>query len=122
MKKYILIFMMGLTGCASSSNNIKPVSIISYEKYTDLYVNDELVGISHTQIQLPYKNADKTTITAKKQGCESITVNAEYEFDTPMLLNPFNVLYVPEKYFSWDWWRPAEYKTTYFVTPVCSKE
>lgn len=119
MKKAFLLITLFLCGCAASPSNTGVVELISYEKYSDLYINNELVGISHTQAQLPYKGIKETKLSAKKDGCEPVEVNAVYEFDSPMLLNPFNLLYVPEKYFSWDWWRPAKSKHTYYLTPIC---
>ena len=120
MKKYIFLFSILLCGCATSKTNSNVVTILSYEKYTDLYVNDELVGINHTQTRLPHKNIKNTKIYGKKQGCQTVELKADYEFDTPMLLNPFNLLYVPEKYFTWDWWRAGD-KDLYNVTPICSE-
>lgn len=119
MKKLILASILILSACATGPKDSEVVTILSYEKYTDLYVNDELVGINHTQTRLPYKNIKNTKIYGKKEGCQTAELNAEYEFDTPMLLNPANILYVPEKYLSWDWLRPSEGKTLYNVTPIC---
>lgn len=119
MKKYILLSMFLLSACATNKTNSNVVTILSYEKYTDIYVNDELVGINHTQVQLPYKNIKNTKIHGKKRGCKTTSIDVEYEFDTPMLLNPLNILYVPEKYFSWDWFRHSDTKNMYNVTPYC---
>lgn len=121
MKKLLLATILLLTGCATSNKDSEVVTILSYEKYTDLYVNDELVGINHTQTRIPVKNIKETKIYGKKEGCQTVSVNAEYEFDTPMLLNPANILYVPEKYLDWNWWRPSTGKTLYNVTPVCKR-
>lgn len=120
-KKYILAAILFLSGCAVGKNDAETLTtLLSYEKYTDIYVNDELQGINHTQARLPYKGIKTTTIEGRKKGCKTAVLKPEYEFDTPMLLNPFNLLYVPEKYFAWDWWRPAK-KDIYNVTPICEK-
>ena len=71
MKKYILLSMFLLSACATNKTNSNVVTILSYEKYTDIYVNDELVGINHTQVQLPYKNIKNTKIHGKKRGCKT---------------------------------------------------
>lgn len=120
MKKiYILVAVLILSGCATAKDSPKTLTtLLSYEKYTDLYVNNELAGINHTQIFLPYKGIRETTLEGRKKGCKSTIIKPEYEFDSPMLLNPLNILYVPEKYFAWDWWRPAS-KDLYNLTPVC---
>ncbi len=120
MKKicFILAFLF-VSACANNKDSARNVAtLISYEKYTDLYMNNELQGINHTQIKLPYKGIKNTVLEGRKKGCKSIIIKASYEFDVPMLLNPFNLLYVPEKYFSWDWWRPDN-KEVYNLTPSC---
>ena len=120
MKKYlILASVLFVCGCATSNKNGDIVTLLSYEKNTDIFVNNELVGITHTQTKLPYKKANKTVLEGRKKGCKTTTLQANYDFDYMMILNPFNLLYVPEKYFSWDWWKPSEDKTLYNVTPVC---
>ena len=120
MKKlYILTAILLLSGCATGKDDSKTLTtLLSYEKYTDLYINNELQGINHTQARLPYKGIKNTTLEGRKKGCKSVVLKPDYEFDTPMLLNPFNLLYVPEKYFAWDWWRPAR-KDVYNLTPIC---
>ncbi len=123
MKKiYLLVaVILAVTGCANNENNARNVAtLISYEKYTDLYMNNELQGINHTKATLPYKGIKDTVLEGRKKGCKSVTLKPSYEFDTPMLLNPFNLLYVPEKYLAWDWWRPA-YKDVYNLTPICEQ-
>lgn len=122
MKKiYILIAVLLIGGCANDKDSARNVAtLISYEKYTDLYMNGELQGINHTQAKLPYKGIRETTLEGRKKGCQSVFLKPEYEFDTPMLLNPLNLLYVPEKYFAWDWWRPSN-KDIYNLTPICEK-
>ena len=118
-KFYILITVLMLAGCATGKNDPKTlVTLLSYEKYTDLYVNGELAGINHTQTMLPYKGIKETTLEGRKKGCQSVTLKPEYEFDSPMILNPLNLLYVPEKYFALDFWRPAK-KNIYNLTPIC---
>lgn len=120
MKKiFLLVAVLGLTACATGRKETEIVTLLSYEKYTDIFINNELVGISHTQTKLPYKNIKNTIISGRKKGCKTTELKAEYEFDYPMLFNPTNILYVPEKYFSWDWWRPSKQKVMYNVTPVC---
>lgn len=116
---YILTAILLLAGCANNKNDSRNVvTLLSYEKYTDLFINNELQGINHTQAKLPYKGIKDTTLEGRKKGCKTTILKPEYEFDTPMLLNPFNLLYVPEKYFAWDWWRPAR-KDVYNLTPIC---
>ena len=120
MKKiFILCAVLILSACATGKKETELVTLLSYEKYTDIYINNELVGISHTQTKLPYKDIRNITISGKKKGCKTTELKAEYEFDYPMLLNPTNILYVPEKYFTWDWWRPSKSKVLYNVTPIC---
>lgn len=120
MKKcFLILSIFVLSACATGRQEAELVTLLSYEKYTDIYVNNELVGISHTQTKLPYKGIKETVISGKKKGCKTTEVRASYEFDYPMLINPANILYVPEKYFSWDWWRPSKSKVMYNVTPIC---
>ncbi|MBQ8671604.1 MAG: hypothetical protein IJ525_03680 [Alphaproteobacteria bacterium] len=120
MKKiYLIAAVLTLFGCANSENDAKNlVTLLSYEKYTDLYMNNELQGINHTQAKLPYKGIKNTILEGRKKGCKTAILHPDYEFDTPMVLNPFNLFYVPEKYFSWDWWRPAR-RDLYNLTPIC---
>ncbi len=122
MKKiYILAAVLALSGCANSKNDTRNVvTLLSYEKYTDLYINNELQGINHTQAKLPYKGIKNATLRGEKKGCKTAVLSPDYEFDTPMLLNPFNLLYVPEKYFAWDWWRPSN-KDVYNLTQNCDR-
>lgn len=115
MKKYIFLFCVLLCGC-TSNNDL--VTVLSYEKNTDIYLNNELVGINHTQIQLPDRNVKKAKLYGKKQGCQTAVLDINYEFDTNMLLNPFNLIFAPDKYFTWDWWRAGD-KQLYNVTPIC---
>ncbi len=120
MKKfYILTALLFIQSCATSEIDTRNLTtLLSYEKYTDLYINDELQGINHTQVKLPYKNIKNAVLEGRKKGCKTVALKPDYEFDTPMLLNPLNILYVPEKYFAWDWWRPAK-KDIYNLTPIC---
>ena len=122
MKKMLIFLVLMIAGCANNANDPQNVvTLLSYEKYTDLFINNELQGINHTQAKLPYKGIKNTVLEGRKEGCKTATLRPEYEFDTPMLLNPLNILYVPEKYFSWDWWRPAYGKDVYNLTPVCDR-
>ena len=122
MKKiYILAAVLLLTGCATGKNDPETLTtLLSYEKYTDLYVNGELAGINHTQVALPHKGIKETTLEGRKKGCKTTIIKPDYEFDAPMFLNPLNILYVPEKYFAFDFWRPAN-KDLYNLTPVCEQ-
>ena len=117
MKKFIFLFSILLCGCASNNDL---VTVLSYEKNTNIYLNEELVGISHTQIKLPDRNIKNTKLYGKKNGCQTTVLNVNYEFDTSMILNPFNLLFAPDKYFTWDWWRAGD-KSLYNVTPICSE-
>ena len=118
MRKITFLFCILLCGCATKKNDV--ITILSYEKYTDLYVNNELVGINHTQVQLPNKNIRKTKLYGKKQGCNTTELSVDYKFDASMIYNPFNLLYAPEKYLSWDWWKAGD-KYLYNVTPICKE-
>ena len=116
---YAISILFFLTACATGKNDSGLVTLLSTEKNTNIYINEELVGVQYTQTKLPYRNIRNTVIEGRKKGCKTTTVKPDYEFDSPMLLNPTNILYVPEKYFSWDWWKPNPDKTLYNVTPVC---
>lgn len=122
-KKLCLIaIILTITGCANNKDDGRNITtLLSYEKYTDIYMNNELQGINHTQAKLPYKGIRDTIIEGRKKGCKSAILKPDFEFDTPMLLNPLNILYVPEKYFAWDWWRPAQ-RDLYNLTPICENK
>ena len=120
MKKILILTILFLTGCATGRDEVELTTLLSYERNTDIFINNELAGVSHTQVKLPYKGIKNVVITGKKKGCKSTELRAQYDFDYWMLLNPFNVLYVPDKYFNWDWWKPSQSKILYNVTPICN--
>ena len=46
MKKiFILCAVLMLSACATGKKETELVTLLSYEKYTDIYINNELVGI-----------------------------------------------------------------------------
>ena len=83
MKKFIFLFSILLCGCASNNDL---VTVLSYEKNTNIYLNEELVGISHTQIKLPDRNIKNTKLYGKKNGCQTTVLNVNYEFDKKRIL------------------------------------
>ena len=114
-KLIILSTALLLSACTSlSSNDI--VTVISYEKNTDIYKNDEMIGISHTQVALRNSGIQRVVFKGVKKGCIPAVIPAEYEFDISTLnvANPYNW----SRWVNGNWYKKTD-KKTYFVTPVC---
>ncbi|SFK92780.1 hypothetical protein SAMN05216302_102145 [Nitrosomonas aestuarii] len=77
-----------LSGCATMFNgSTQQVAIRSNQADTELYVNEAFVGKGNTVTT--FKKKEDYLITARKEGCNSVTVPATKSFDATTLLGVF---------------------------------
>ena len=84
----VLSFSMLLTGCASMFNgSSQQVAIRSNVDGAEIYVNEAYLGKGNTVTT--FKKKKKYTISARKEGCDSVSVPAPKSFDATTLLGLF---------------------------------
>lgn len=116
MKNLAILSFLMLCACTTTPVS-NTVTIISYEKDTNIYKNDELIGRDATQTELYDKGIQNVIFKGVKKGCVPAVVRAEYEFDTDVLYP-----YYPENWVRWingNWYKKTE-KRTYYLTPICN--
>ena len=87
MKRILSISLIAVTlsGCATMFNGAsQQVAIRSNQPDTDLYVNEALVGKGNTVTT--FKKKEEYIITARKEGCNAVSVPASKSFDATTLL------------------------------------
>lgn len=92
MKKIItisaLIGSLFLSGCAAMFNgSSQQVSIRSNVDDVELYVNEQYIGKGNGVTTFQKKKS--YTITARKKGCEQVTIPVSKSFDATTLLGVF---------------------------------
>lgn len=92
MKKILVItILIGniiLSGCASMFNgSSQQVSIRSNVDDVELYVNEQYIGKGNGVTT--FKKKQNYTITARKKGCEAVTIPVSKSFDATTLLGLF---------------------------------
>lgn len=116
MKKIILSTFFLLCACSTAPVD-NTITIVSYEKDTRIYKNEELLGKDSVQTQIPDKGVQNVIFKGVKKGCEPAIMRAEYEFDTDTLYP-----YDPENWVRWingNWYKKTE-KRVYYLTPICN--
>lgn len=77
-----------LNGCASMFHgSSQQVSIRSNQPDTEIYVNEMLLGKGN--VVTSFKKKENYMITARKEGCNAVTVPASKSFDATTLLGVF---------------------------------
>lgn len=116
MKKTILAAVLLLCGCSCLCPNT-PARVISNEKGTNIYYNNEFIGSDSTYAVLRNKNADNSFLQGQKKGCTPKTLAVEYRFD----LGVFNLFDLRNwvRLLTWDVYIVDGNKDLYNVTPDC---
>ncbi|PHS00196.1 MAG: hypothetical protein COA68_06010 [Oceanobacter sp.] len=84
----ILAGSIALTGCASMFNgSSQQVSVRSNVDDVELYVNEQYIGKGNGVTT--FKKKKNYTITARKSGCEAVTIPVSKSFDATTLLGVF---------------------------------
>ncbi|WP_414728118.1 hypothetical protein [Zhongshania aliphaticivorans] len=84
----ILTANIALSGCASMFNgSSQQVSIRSNIDNAELYVNEQYIGKGNGITT--FKKKQNYTITARKDGCDAVTIPASKSFDATTLLGIF---------------------------------
>jgi len=77
-----------LSGCASMFHgSSQQIAIRSNQPDTDIYVNEMLLGKGN--VVASFKKKEDYMITARKEGCNAVTVPATKSFDSITLLGIF---------------------------------
>lgn len=116
MKNFFLASLLLLAGC-SCICPAEPVRVISNEKGTDIYYNEEYLGSDSTYALLRNKNVRESTLSGEKKGCTTQTLPVEYGFDLSVL-NVFDLRNVI-RLLTWDVYIVDDSKNMYNVTPKC---
>ncbi len=124
MKKLLLVILIiALNGCAAMFHGAsQQVAIRSNQPDTDLYVNEAYVGKGNTVTT--FKKRDNYVITARKEGCEAVSVPATKSFDATTLLGVLidfgivSVLLVDGA--ATGAWRQFD-QTSFVIDPKCNK-
>ena len=116
MKKILLATVLILSGC-SCICPVQPVHVMSNEKNTNIYYNNEFIGADNTYAVLRNKNVEKSYFKGEKKGCETQVINIEHHFDFGVL-NIFDLRNV-FRLLAWDVYRVDRDKKIYNVTPRC---
>ncbi|QOJ20335.1 MAG: lipoprotein [Gammaproteobacteria bacterium] len=81
----IAVITVTLSGCATIFNGAsQQVSIRSNQPDVELYVNEALVGKGNTVTT--FKKKEEYIITARKEGCNAVSIPASKSFDATTLL------------------------------------
>lgn len=115
MRKFLIFFALMLSGCATGNDDV--ITLISREQNTNIFVNDELVGVSYVQVTVPDEGIQNVTFKGVKEGCQTATIPAEYELDISPIVyisNPWNI----ENVINGNVFKKTS-KRTYYVTPIC---
>lgn len=87
MKRILSAVLIAVTfsGCATMFNGAsQQVAIRSNQPDVDLYVNEALVGKGNTVTT--FKKKEEYIITARKEGCNAVSIPASKSFDATTLL------------------------------------
>lgn len=87
MKRTLSVAVMAVTlsGCATIFNgSTQQVAIRSNQMDTDLYVNEALIGKGNAVTT--FQKKENYIITARKEGCNAVSVPASKSFDATTLL------------------------------------
>lgn len=87
MKRILSVAIMSVTlsGCATMFNgSTQQVAIRSNQMDTDLYVNEALIGKGNAVTT--FQKKENYIITARKEGCNAVSVPASKSFDATTLL------------------------------------
>lgn len=120
-----LIFVVILTsGCATMFNgSSQQVSIRSNQPDVDLYVNEAYIGKGNGVTT--FRKKEEYTITARKDGCDTVTIPVSKSFDATTLLGIFidfgiiTVLMIDGA--GTGAWNKFD-QTSYVVDPRCDKK
>lgn len=118
MQKFlILTTILALGGCANRYPD-KPITAMSNEKNTDIWLDEEYQGSEYTQLRILNSKAKDAYVYGKKKGCETKKLKIEYTFDYSVLwlISPSQIY----RFLTWDVWKVDEDKNLYNVTPECS--
>lgn len=116
MKKLIIISILFLSGCSCICPSA-PTRVVSNEKGTNIYYNEEFIGSDSTYAILRNKNANKSTLTGEKKGCTTKIIPVEYHFD----LGALNIFDLRNwvRILTWNVYEVDRDKDLYNVTPNC---
>ncbi len=93
MKNFIILpltLCIILSSCASIFNGTKEtITIKSDIKGTELYVDENKVGVDSATVVIPKKKLKSTILKAKKVGCSDKTTNIATSFDPTTILGLF---------------------------------
>lgn len=117
MKKIFIACFCAFLGACTCICPSQPVRVISNEKHTDIYYNNELLGSDSTYAILQNKGVEKATLSGEKRGCETTKLPVQHNFDYGVL-NIFDVRNIV-RLISWDVYEVDTSKDLYNVTPKC---
>lgn len=120
MKKYFSLTLVALVlaSCASIIKGTEQQINIVSEKDVEIYVDGVKTGTETAIARV--KKGDVHSITVKKEGCETLTVETGEAFDTTSLLGiliDFGIISIPVDLASGAAWKVEP--TLYNVTPIC---
>jgi len=114
--KIAMACVLFLTGCSCLCPTA-PVRVISNEKNTNIYYNDEFVGSDSTYVILRNRDIDKAKITGEKKGCRTTSLSPEYLFDWQVI----NILDIRNiaRILTWQVYKVDYSRDLYNITPRC---
>lgn len=121
MKKYLGLVAIAFTlaSCASIIKGTEQQINIVSEKGVEIYVDGVKTGTETAIARV--KKGNTHSITVKKEGCESLTVETGESFDPTSLLGiliDFGIISIPVDLASGAAWKVEP--TLYNVKPICN--
>lgn len=116
MKKIFLATVLFLTGCSCICPTT-PVRVISNERDTSIYYNNEYIGADSTYVVLRSKDIKRATIRGEKKGCQTQILKPMYRFDWSVI-NIIDFRNIA-RLLTWDVYEAEPTKDMYNVTPKC---
>ncbi len=115
----LVLFVFSFSGCASIINGTSDtISITSTMPNADIYVDGNPSGRGSAMVTV--KRGKPHFLTAKKEGCQDITLQTGEKFDPASLLGiliDFGIISIPLDMMIGGAWK-AEPKS-YMVNPMC---